>query len=230
MTDDPFHDWDAAYVLGALDSDDRRAFEQHLATCAACSTAVAELAGMPGILGTLSADEGVALLEPEPVDDSSDGVVTRLAVAARRRRRRVRRAVAGAGLAAAVGLGVAGYVIGTADEPSSPTAAAQDARFVAMTEVVPGTVTADLRVEKKDWGTRFDWDCSYRAGAYTGAPRRYELVVTDRSGDETTVASWTASKSDAGTLAASTSVPTSSIRRVEIRLRGSSEALTRTEL
>ena len=44
MTDptDQFRDWDAAYVLGALDADDRRAFERHLGTCPECSAAVAE--------------------------------------------------------------------------------------------------------------------------------------------------------------------------------------------
>ena len=33
---DPYREWDAAYVLGALSPRDRRAFEQHLATCPAC--------------------------------------------------------------------------------------------------------------------------------------------------------------------------------------------------
>ena len=152
MSDDPFHDWDAAYVLGLLGPDDRRAFEQHLTTCAACSTAVAELAGMPGILATLTKDEAVALLDP--VDEpASDGLVTRLAVAAARRRRRVRLAVAGAGVAAALGLGIGGYVVGSANEPTST------GQFVAMDEVKPNTMTASLRVEKKDWGTRLDWNC-----------------------------------------------------------------------
>ena len=46
MTDevDRFRDWDAAYVLGALDADDRRVFERHLRTCSECAAAVAEFA------------------------------------------------------------------------------------------------------------------------------------------------------------------------------------------
>ena len=47
-TTDRFRDWDAAYVLGALDSEDRRAYERHLAKCPSCSKALAELAGLPG--------------------------------------------------------------------------------------------------------------------------------------------------------------------------------------
>ena len=222
MNDDPFHDWDAAYVLGQLGPDDRRAYEQHLTTCAACSTAVAELAGMPGILATLSKEEAVALLEPieEP---ESDGLVTRLATAAVRRRRRVRLAIAGAGVAAALGLGVAGYAVGSADDSPS-------GQFAAMSEVQPGIMTASLRVEKKAWGTRLDWNCHYLATTGYSAKRVYELVVVDTSGRETIAASWVATSPKATSLSTSSAVPKGSIARVEIRLAGSAEPLTETEL
>ena len=100
MTDttDRFRDWDAAYVLGALDSEDRRAFERHLATCPVCSAAVAEFAGVPGILSKLSIEDAVALLADNDVEVGVDdhlrdgvhtpGLVQRLAAAASRRRRR----------------------------------------------------------------------------------------------------------------------------------------------
>ena len=58
---DAFRDWDSAYLLGILGPDDRRTFQHHLSTCAACSAAVADLAGMPGILSGLSTAEAVAL-------------------------------------------------------------------------------------------------------------------------------------------------------------------------
>ena len=224
MNDDPFHDWDAAYVLGSLGPDDRRAFEQHLTTCASCSAAVAELAGMPGILATLSTDEAVALLEP--VDEpTSDGLVTRLAVAAGRRRRRVRLAIAGAGVAAALGLGIGGYVVGAADDASTPSG-----QFVAMSELQPGIMTANLRVEKKEWGTRLDWNCRYLATGGYGSSRVYELVITDTSGRETIAASWVATSPKAASLSAASAVPKDSIRSVEIRLAGSAKPLTETKL
>ena len=225
MNDDPFHDWDAAYVLGLLGPDDRRAFEEHLTTCATCSAAVAELAGMPGILATLSKEEAVALLEPEPVDEASDGLVARLAVAAGQRRRRVRLAIAGAGVAAALGLGVGGYALGSADEPSTSSD-----NFVAMSQVQPGIMTASLRVEQKEWGTRLEWNCHYLATGGYSASRVYELVVTDTSGRETIAATWVATSPKAASLSASSAVPRDEIRSVEIRVAGSTEPLTETEL
>jgi hypothetical protein len=226
MSDDPFRDWDAAYILGLLGPDDRRAFEHHLRTCAACSVAVAELAGMPGILATLSKDEAVALLDPDPHEPASDGPVTRLAVAARQRRRRVRLAIAGAGVAAGLGLGVGGYIVGSADEPSAQSAAGQ---FVAMSEVQPGVMSASLSVEKKAWGTRLDWNCHYgTAGGYSG--RVYELVITDKSGHETVAATWTAWSPEAASLTASSSLPKDSIQSLDIRVSGSAKPLTKTEL
>jgi hypothetical protein len=224
MNDDPFHDWDAAYVLGLLGPDDRRAFEQHLTTCAACSAAVAELAGMPGILATLSKDEAVALLEP--VDEPAfDGLVTRLAVAARQRRRRVRLAIAGAGVAAALGLGIGGYVVGSADEPATPAG-----QLVAMSEKQPGIMTASLRVEEKAWGTKLDWSCRYLATEGYSASRVYELVITDTSGRETVAATWVATSPKAASLSTTSAVPKDSIARVDIRVAGSSKPLTETTL
>ena len=41
---------DGAYVLGALSSSERMAFEHHLATCPECARAVRRLAGLPGLL------------------------------------------------------------------------------------------------------------------------------------------------------------------------------------
>ena len=225
MSVDQFHDWDAAYVLGLLAPDDRRVYEEHLSTCDACSAAVAELAGMPGILATLSTEEAIALLD-KPVDEpASDGLVTRLATAAARRRRRVRLAIAGAGVAAALGLGVGGYVLGSADDPAAPAG-----RFVAMSEVQPGVMTASLRVEQKAWGTRLDWNCHYLATQGYGASRVYELVITDTSGRESVAASWVAASPKATSLSTSSAVPKSQIRSVEIRLAGSTEPLTETKL
>ena len=59
--DDPYATWDAAYVLGSLSGNERREYEAHLATCARCRAAVAELSGMPALLAQLDAEEVEAL-------------------------------------------------------------------------------------------------------------------------------------------------------------------------
>jgi hypothetical protein len=99
-----------------------------------------------------------------------------------------------------------------------------------MDEVRPGIMTANLRVEKKGWGTRFDWNCHYLIKGPWKESRDYELVVTDKSGRETIAATWTASGPKATSLSASSSVPKDSIRRVQIRLAGVAKPLTETAL
>lgn len=65
---DGYSTWDAAYVLGALSSTERREFEAHLQTCDRCRSAVAELSGMPALLGLLSEGDvrGLDGDQPEP--------------------------------------------------------------------------------------------------------------------------------------------------------------------
>src|SRR5690606_21851067 len=97
-------DWDAAYVLGALDAEDRRAFERHVAVCDRCREAVADLAGMPGLLALVPADEVPGFVEPAASDGAAEAapadVVDLGAVASRLRRGQVRRRWTAAAVAA----------------------------------------------------------------------------------------------------------------------------------
>lgn len=54
---DSYRHWAAVYVLGALDPGERGEYETHLAICAKCSAAVAELTGLPELLDTLTPRE-----------------------------------------------------------------------------------------------------------------------------------------------------------------------------
>ncbi|TAJ49519.1 MAG: hypothetical protein EPO52_04415 [Herbiconiux sp.] len=266
MTDPhEFTDWDAAYVLGMLSPDERRRFERHLTGCPACSQAVAELAGMPGILAGLSTSDATALLadDARAVADAhlrelehEPSQVSRLAASVTRNRRRVRRRLAalvtGVGvvvavLGLAVGVGISGGSVNQGSEadgpaatapatsgtpaPVSPGAAGTDTVARSMSQVEPGFLAADLTVTPKGWGTRFDWNCSYRDewGA-SSTPVTYDLVVTDATGTETTVATWSAAGGAAGNLSASTSIPTDQIAAVDIRVAGSDRPLVRTTL
>jgi anti-sigma factor RsiW len=236
MTDttDRFRDWDAAYVLGALDSEDRRAFERHLAKCPHCSAAVAEFAGLPGILSKLSSEDAVALLAAEDVtvgvdDHLRDGVhtpglVQRLAVAATRRRRRIRLGMLGAAVAI-VGLVTIGGIAFTAGQ--APAVAT-----VAMAPIQhENVITASMAVTRKAWGTRFDWSCSYpvSSGIYSSAVS-YDLVVVEKSGAQSVVATWSSIGPHAAGLSASSDIAFGDIRSVEIRLTGSTTTLLRESL
>ncbi|MCU1578622.1 MAG: hypothetical protein JWP19_826 [Rhodoglobus sp.] len=231
---DAFRDWDAAYLLGALGADERRAFERHLSTCASCSTAVAELAGIPGLLGKLGRDEAAALLSSSAAAVRAPDLVRGLAASVRRRRRR-NRALAGMVALAVAGV-LAAFAVGAfapALQVASPTAtAASPTAAIAMDQVTPGVMTADLLLTEKGWGTRFDWTCTYNtAGWQPGdAPASYELVAIDVTGNETIVATWNSTGDKAGGLVASSSVATSAIRSVEIRVAGGDTALVRTNL
>lgn len=219
------HESDAAYVLGALSSEDRRAFETHLAECAQCRASVADLAGMPGLLSLVDKADAVTLLDEPTVASASSAIVTRLARAEVRTRRRDR-IVAGGLLAAAAAVVAVALLIPRAAVVETPVP-------LAMEQVVPGVVTAELSVTEKGWGTRFDWSCDYGAGLgdYDVTVPTYVLVAIDDTGAEHIVASWQATGGDrAGGLSASSSLPYDSIRAVEIRYAGSDSALVRTEL
>jgi hypothetical protein len=46
MTADPYARLDAAYLLGALDADERLAYEAHLAICRRCRASLAEISAI----------------------------------------------------------------------------------------------------------------------------------------------------------------------------------------
>jgi anti-sigma factor RsiW len=62
MTAGPYTRLDAAYLLGALDTDERLAYEAHLAMCRRCRAGLAEISGIPPLLAGL--DESVFAAPP----------------------------------------------------------------------------------------------------------------------------------------------------------------------
>ncbi len=225
---DPYREWDAAYVLGALAPEERRAYERHLGVCDACRQAVAELAGMPALLasvprdvagaGGASGDVGAASRGADAASAGADVVpLAALAGAARRRRRRGRTLLAAAavGLVAVGGLGGASVV--ATDRDAAVVVA--DARTVSLTPVGGSGVTADLTLTPARWGTRLDWWCEYTADEL--AEGVYELVVVDAHGRREVVGTWssTGERTAAG-LGASVAVPADGIRRVELGVVG----------
>ena len=72
---DKFAQWDAAYVLRRAVSCRAREFEEHLASCLTCQSAVSELTAHPGSAGSgLASGCGDAVL----VDDAPGNTAIRL--------------------------------------------------------------------------------------------------------------------------------------------------------
>jgi len=228
--EDVFREWDAAYVLGALSPSDRRLFEEHLASCAACRERVTELAGMPGVLRALTAQEGTALVDGTPrVDVEGADVVDLATVARSTRSARLRRRLVLAGAAAVLVVGAA-FGGAWAARTVAPAPVVAEAARLELRPTGEIAVTADLTLQEKGWGTRLDWSCTYPEGAAPegtvyGPSPVYELVLVEDDGTATVVATWSATTGHARGLGASSSVPAADIARVEIRVQGARDAL-----
>jgi anti-sigma factor RsiW len=238
---DTYAEWDAAYVLGALSSDERREFEDHLSACSACQAAVAEFAGMPGLLGRVPAGEVLALdlgASDESGPAGPEGPVlaqgsARVAPPVRlgdRLRRRRGWAVPFAVAASALAIGAAGgYAVSSTTRPASPPPAASghpgQARL-AFSAVQPSGMTAVVDVVRGPASTQFRVECQYArdpAHAESGAGGRdyssveYAIWVVDRAGHATELKAWTARPGIVMHPNGATALPYASIAAVEIR-------------
>lgn len=218
--DDDLAEWDAAYVLGALSLEDRRTYEDYLAANPGRAAELTELEEMPGILGALSRDEALALTDLGEAPADSD--VASLAQAAAKRQRRSRRTMLAAAVAVAAALAVVGGVVGATVFPRTPSV-----QTVALEPMQPGQrqgLTAQLAVSEKKWGTELNWACEYTK-EWARDVESYDIVVTTRDGAQTAVGSWRPAGDEATGLSAATSIPTSEIRSIDIRVSGSDEPL-----
>ncbi|WP_125611947.1 zf-HC2 domain-containing protein [Specibacter cremeus] len=223
---DAYELWDGAYVLGALSLQERREFESHLSTCRACRDRLAALSGLPGLLALAAAPVPERATVPRAAP-----AYTVFALKVRRRRARFVVAAAAAVLAVSGGTAVvtASLVPGTA--PSATVARAGTVlHFAAPAGApLPGLLTATGRLVPEAWGTTIEWTCTYANAATdpagyadrTSDAAAYELVVIDRTGARTTVASWWAGPGATVSPRAATSIPARDISRVEITAAGS---------
>ncbi|MEV4533178.1 zf-HC2 domain-containing protein [Asanoa sp. NPDC049518] len=204
MTNCPHALDDGAYVLGALSPSERAEYERHLAGCPECREAVAEIAVLPGLLGRLA---DPALLDPSsaaPQPDRLPGLLTRVGDERRRalrarRRRTVGAVLVAAGLAAVVGVGVAGVEAGwfggrsNAGTVSAARGTQVTGKLVAMQPVgntVP--VTAEIGINGVKWGTEIDMRCTYKAGGDSSKSWTFRLVAYGADGAKEQVGSWVA--------------------------------------
>lgn len=211
-----------AYVLGALTPADRSAYERHLAICPTCREDVAQLAGMPGLLGRLDTDVAIGLNDaPKAPPLLLDALLNRARNERQRTSRRTlwRRTgtlLVAACLAILAGLGLGAVSASTAMRPT----------VAAMSPVDKDEMLAALvgYWADPDGGTEISMACVYGASADSGgrASRDHlDLWVFPRSGAQgSSIWSWDAGPGDRVSFWAETKLRPEQIGRMEIRRGG----------
>ena len=198
---------DAAYVLGSLSPTDRLEFERHLPECERCRRSVAQLAGLPGLLGRVPREQVEAPIPFEPLPAT---VLPALVAAVRREQRRktVLVTLGAAAAIAAVALGVGalqatrdnGRVPDAAPPASSVSSSPTPAPKLPMEVVRDYGVHAQVSLTAKGWGTALSMDCTYdqRDDDY-GSDHAYDfsLVVFTEDGGREPAMNWQAKPGDA---------------------------------
>lgn len=213
MSADRYTEWDAAYVLGSLAPDERAEFEQHLAGCDRCRTAVGELAGMPGLLAQVPPIEAWTM-----VADPADGPGPRPArgETARPARARWWQLAAAAVLVAVLG-GLGGYGL-------RALADRDQAQRLAFSAVVPSPLTAVVDLAPVSGGTDVRVECQY-ADVTEGEP--YSVWVVDTEGRGSEVKPWTVKPNRVMHPSGVSPLPLGSIAAVEIREGDAGQVLLR---
>jgi hypothetical protein len=176
MTDRFTHDA-GPYVLGALPPEDRRAFEEHLATCGHCRAEVQEFAGLPGLLSRLPAGELPAVLQGSPEPPPPVSVLPALLQEAgmQRRSRRRRGVLVGIAAALAIAAGSAGITEAIVNEPAAAVAQPQVRQFIPAEDGLPASASAVIT--DVPGGTRIVMTCQYSGPLSDegNAPQTYNL-------------------------------------------------------
>lgn len=245
MTTHRYAEWDAAYVLGALSSADRRDYEDHLAGCAPCRDAVAELAGMPGLLGAVSPVEVLALDTPESEDVGpthlaavpSTGAAPELSVQQGLQqgraqvgpgfRERGRRWLAvAAALAALGGAGIGGYALSESQQATSSVVSGPTR--LAFSPVSASTMTAVVDVAPVGDRTSIKVECQYSAyGQDPSSWADYSVWAVGRDGKAGLVTTWRARPDRVMRPSGTAAIPVSQLAAIEIRSVGSGQTVMR---
>jgi len=233
---DPFAEWDAAYVLGALAPTERLEFEGHLDGCTRCRASVAEIAGLPGLLAQVGPEDAARVTEasdhPEGLPDT---VMPQVLATVRRERSRTTRTLVA--LAAAVALLLAGFGLGQVvarTTPDSPqriafTPVADPATFSAT---IAANITANVSLVPVSSGTDVQVECQYSGVAPDpkAPPPSYSIVVTDQQGHTSAIKDWPISMDKVMRPSGTTPLELSEIRAVEIRMTATNDPLLRAQV
>lgn len=204
MNDDEPHVLLGAYILGGLDDDERRLFEEHLGECPQCRRDVADCAPLSALLTKVDPAD----LTADTIYGDSDrspraGAVRRIPMSRRNTRRWWTAGAALVGAAAvAVGIGVATVTIPGDPPPTAGTFALDE---------TSGEMSGMVTLTPMAWGTAISLDVKKlpRDGVFT-------LRTMDDHGRMEPAANWAAMPSGAGVVHGSTSIPMPQLRKLNV--------------
>lgn len=196
-----FKEWPAAYVLGALDAEERSDFESHLGECRECADEIASFAPIPGLLARVdpaeqpAAPERIAELAVERVGSDWSSVVRS------RKRWRVTAAVAIVAMCALLVPAVVG------EEPAAPA---------AVIELEAGSqATGQVAMDTRFWGTALEFELQQLP-----THDRYEAWVVSTAGEWQQVAAWGPTPAGSARLSGSSSIQLENVGSVVITAGG----------
>jgi hypothetical protein len=201
-----------AYSMGLLEEQDKRAFEEHLAGCPACTAELAELSPMAALL------RGVEPRGVEPDGEKFTDLIRRRASQQRHRRRWQVALGAAAGIVligGGIGLGVA-----AAPQHAGPSAPPLALTGQLHSATDPGTGAAGtVGLVAKAWGTQVTLDLSKVRG-----PAECELIAVSRTGERRVVMGWLVAAPGDGVpghpahlvIRGGTSIPRNDLARVDV--------------
>lgn len=211
---DPYGDWDAAYVLGALTVQQRHEYEDHLAGCEDCRRSVGELAAMPGLLAQLPAAEAIALSEQSTAPDQASvpDSIRNLTPPRRMTTRARLLLVASVVLVLIIG-GIGGYLARGVVESRPGTGSSE---LVAFAPDHPTDMIANAKLTSSGSRTKIDVNCMYALHGGYEHPVEYALETVDKQGNRQRGWTWTAGPGDYQTWTGWSAIPLSRITSLQI--------------
>lgn len=218
---DRYMTWDAPYVLGSLTRTERQEYEAHLAGCPDCQAAVADLAGLPGMLSMVDTETALAMIEAPDMpaaqaDPPLPELLPRLAAVSERQRRRSRWVTVGTAIAAAAAAVAIAIPVVSSVTQSGGTDTEQVFAQREMVALAQNPVTASFKLIPDGDQTKIVMTCSY-APAEQRYNWKFALWAQGLDGKQFELGEWPAGPGDELTLERTIPTRPENIQLVEIR-------------